>query len=208
LVVDEVTHNRAVLVDLLRPLGFAVIEAGNGGEALKMARQVRPDLVVTDILMPDMDGREASHRMRELPGLSTVPIILVSASASAIAEEEPATSGADAFLSKPIDTEELLRNIAALLRLDWLYAALEDERQPAIAGHRVEQDVRPPVHELQLLHALACEGDMRQIIRWAERVSDLDERYALFTDRVSKLAKHYQSRAVLRLVEQHLDSGG
>jgi hypothetical protein len=107
-----------------------------------------------------------------------------------------------------IDTEELLRNIAALLRLDWIHAALEDERQPPIDGQGLEQNVTPPVHELQLLHALACEGDMRQIIRWAERVSHLDERYALFTDQVSGLARHYQSRAVLRLVEQHLDSGG
>jgi PAS domain S-box-containing protein len=208
LVVDDVAENRAVLVDLLRPLGFTVIEAGNGREALEKARQVRPDLVVTDIVMPEMDGREASRRMRELPGLSGVPVIIISASASAMADEEPAVSDADAFLSKPIDTEELLRNIASLLRLDWIRAALEDEREPSIDGHGLEQNVTPPVQELQLLHALACEGDMRQIIRWAERVSDLDERYALFTDQVSKLAKHYQSRAVLRLVEQHLDSGG
>jgi CheY-like chemotaxis protein len=208
LVVDDVTENRAVLVDLLQPLGFTVIEAGNGREALEKARQVRPDLVVTDIVMPEMDGPEATRRMRELPGLSRVPVIIISASASAMAEEEPAASVADAFLSKPIDTEELLRNIATLLRLDWIHAALEDERQPPIDGHRLEQNVTPPVHELQLLHALACEGDMRQIIRWAKRVSDLDERYALFADQVSKLAKHYQSRAVLRLVEQYLDSGG
>jgi CheY-like chemotaxis protein len=173
-----------------------------------MARHVRPDLIVTDIVMPDMDGREASRRMREVPELASVPIILVSAGASAIAEGDPAASGADAFLSKPIDIEELLRRIAALLGLDWLRAALEDERQPAIDGQGIEQNVTPPARELQLLHALACEGAMRQIIRWAERVSDLDERYALFTDRVSRLAKHYQSRAVLRLVEQHLDSGG
>jgi CheY-like chemotaxis protein len=206
LVVDDVAENRTVLVDLLRPLGFTVIEAGNGREALEKARQVRPDLVLTDIVMPQMDGREASRRLRELPGLSSVPVITLSASASAMAEA-PAATGADAFLSKPIDIEELLRNIAALLKLEWIRAALEDERQPSVDGHRLGQNVTPPVHELQRLHALAREGDMRQIIRWAKRVSDLDERCAVFTNQVSKLAKHYQSRAVLRLVEQHLDSG-
>jgi hypothetical protein len=56
------------------------------------------------------------------------------------------------------------------------------------------------------LHRLAEEGDMRQTIQWAERVAELDERYGPFTDQVRNLASQYQSRAVLSLVEQHLDS--
>jgi CheY-like chemotaxis protein len=200
LVADDVVANRAVLVDLLQPLGFAVVEAVNGREAVEKARDVRPDLIITDVVMPEMDGREAMRRIKALEGLSGVPVILVSASV----EAETSLSGADAFLRKPIDTEELLRNIGVLLSVEWIYAVPEEELESVVAGRRLEQLLAPPMAELQVLHTLAREGDMRQIIRWAERVSDLDERYVRFTEQVRRLARQYQSRSVLRLVEQHL----
>jgi CheY-like chemotaxis protein len=126
LIADDVTENRAVLVDLLQPLGFTVIEAANGREALEMACEVRPDLVVTDILMPGMDGREATRRIRELPELSNVPVITVSARASAGADVASTKPGTDVFLIKPLHTEELLRNIASLLELQWIHGVRED----------------------------------------------------------------------------------
>jgi len=202
LVIDDVPENRSMLVDLLAPLGFGLIEAADGREALDRARQAPADLVLTDFVMPEMDGWETTRRLRELPGMARVPAIIVSADASGVHGPELLAAGADAFLSKPIDAEELLGKIVTLLKLEPTYAALP-------GGHPLEQRraaqlVVPPSKELELLHRLAEEGDMRQIIRWAERVIQLDERYGPFTDQVRDLARQYQSRAVLSLVEQHL----
>ncbi|MFL6604894.1 MAG: AAA family ATPase [Steroidobacteraceae bacterium] len=203
LVIDDVAENRSMLVDLLTPLGFELSAAASGREALEHAR-VRPaDLVLTDLVMPEMNGWETTRRLRELPGMGRVPVIIVSADASGSHAQEFVTAGADGFVSKPINTEELLLKIVTLLKL----------RPVLRGGHPLERQhalelVVPPAQELELLHRLAEEGDMRQIIRWAEHVCGLDQRYSPFTEQVRNLASQYQSRAVLSLVEQHLAGRG
>ena len=119
LVVDDVLESRALIVQLLEPLGFHVDEAENGVTALQKARAVPPDLVVTDLVMPEMSGRELTRRLRESPQLADIPVIIVSASTSA--GVEPSGGVENAFLTKPIDTEEFLATIASLLGLQWKY---------------------------------------------------------------------------------------
>ena len=126
LIADDVAENRALLVDLLQPLGFTVIEAANGRDAVAKASEVRPDLVVIDIVMPEMDGREATRLIRQLPDLSDVPVITVSARPSAGVDSAPTKPGADVFLIKPLHTEEVLRSIASLLGLEWVRGVPED----------------------------------------------------------------------------------
>ena len=200
LVIDDVAENRSMLVDLLAPLGFAISAAAGGSEALERAQLMPADLVLTDLVMPQMDGWETTRRLRELPGMAQIPVIVVSADASGGHTQELVSAGADAFLSKPIDAQDLLSKIVALLKLRPIYASgdhpLERQRAAEVAV--------PPVQELELLHRLAEEGDMRQIVRWAARVAGLDELYGPFTDQVRNLASQYQSRALLSLVEQHL----
>src|SRR5260370_32711847 len=82
LIVDDVPQNRAMLMDALTPLGFEVSDATNGQEGLAQAESIRPDLIVMDVTMPVMDGLEATRRIRLLPGLAQVPIIVVTASAT------------------------------------------------------------------------------------------------------------------------------
>jgi CheY-like chemotaxis protein len=121
LVVDDVLESRAVLVELLEPLGFQVAEAENGAAALTMARAARPDLIVTDLAMPEVGGRELTRRLRENTDLASVPIIVISATNSAGSQRERETLAHDAFFTKPIDTEELLVSIAGLLGIQWEY---------------------------------------------------------------------------------------
>jgi PAS domain S-box-containing protein len=123
LVIDDVLDNRAMLTDLLRPLGFDVLEAHSGAEGLEKAKSLRPQLILTDFVMPDMNGLEATRRVRELPGHEHTPVIVVSAYASDTDEENSLAAGANAFLSKPIDVDQLLTRIGTLLRLDWIEAA-------------------------------------------------------------------------------------
>ena len=80
LVVDDIPFNRAMLCALLQPIGFAVIEAADGAQAVRQAESAPPDLVLLDWRMPNMDGAEALRRLRQLPALKDTVIIVVSAS--------------------------------------------------------------------------------------------------------------------------------
>jgi signal transduction histidine kinase/ActR/RegA family two-component response regulator len=120
LVVDDVPHNRAMLLDALGTLGFQVADAGNGAEALHVAARFRPDLIVMDLMMPVMDGFEATRRLRLSSEGDEVPIIATSASATAETELRSREAGANAFIGKPIEQSVLLNAIAAALSLTWI----------------------------------------------------------------------------------------
>ncbi|MEH2047211.1 ATP-binding response regulator [Nostoc sp.] len=80
LVVDDRWENRSVLVSLLEPLGFAVITVSNAKEGLDKAKEIHPDLIITDLMMPEMDGYEMLRQLRQIPELQNVPAIASSAS--------------------------------------------------------------------------------------------------------------------------------
>jgi signal transduction histidine kinase/DNA-binding NarL/FixJ family response regulator len=207
LVVDDVQVNRAVVVALLKRLGFETVEAANGREGLEKAQIERPALILTDIVMPDMDGLEATRRLRQMPEFADVPVIAVSASPSGTDERKSLAAGVNAFLPKPVDFDRLLAQIAAWLGLEWTYtpaASAEEYEQPE-EGPLGEQRFAVPAEEMDELHRLARHGNMREIVLWAERVATLDGRYAPFAAQLRRLAKGYQSKAILELVEQHLE---
>jgi CheY-like chemotaxis protein/anti-sigma regulatory factor (Ser/Thr protein kinase) len=123
LIVDDVMVNRAVLADLLLSIGFDVSEAGDGEQAIERARAFMPDLIVMDSVMPVMDGQAATRALREIPELKRVPIIAVSASATADDMAACLESGANTFLAKPIDQVQLLLQLGSLLQLTWQHGA-------------------------------------------------------------------------------------
>ena len=198
LVVDDIAENRAVVIDLLTPLGFEVAEAANGREGLEMAQRLRPDLILMDIVMPELDGLAATRRLRQLDAFREVPILAVSASVSASDSKQSLAAGMNAFLFKPLDADKLLEQMAKLLRLEWTYASAKVEA-PLETGPMVV----PPAEEMEVLYRLAKLGNMHEIMAQTERLAQLDERYRPFTRQLSSLARNYQSKAVLRLVEEH-----
>jgi CheY-like chemotaxis protein len=193
LVVDDVAANRMVLGDMLGPLGFEMAEAASGREGLEKAQSLRPDLILMDSVMRETDGQEATRRLRKLPGVGEVAIIAISANASRSNETTALAAGADAFLPKPIDLSALLTQIGGLLQLQWT----SEPRESAPAARDAAPGlVAPPAHELAVLHRLARE---------AAHLSELDGRYGAFADELKLLAKGYQSRAIVRLVERHIN---
>ena len=118
LVVEDLAENRALITDMLEPLGFNLAHAANGREGVERAQALKPDLVLMDTFMPVMDGNEATARLRKTPGFETLPIIAVSASVSVHDREQSLETGASAFLTKPIDEGALLAQIAALLNIE------------------------------------------------------------------------------------------
>ena len=161
LVVDDVAENRAVVVDMLGQIGFQMVEAASGGEGLEQAQALRPDLILMDIVMPEMGGLEAARRLRQLPAQKEVPIIAVSASTSGGDQESSLAAGMNAFQPKPIDFGLLLAQIASLLKLDWTYGAppAGSASESAAPGPLLA----PPAQEMEILHRLAREGNMRDI---------------------------------------------
>ena len=202
LIVDDVPQNRAMLLDALSSLGFEVFDAENGQECLDLLDSINPDLIVMDVMMPVMDGREATRRIRNLPKFSRIPIITASASATSADEAQNYAAGADAFLPKPIEHDLLLEIIGRLLSLTWIYpeSAQEEGKE-----HREEKDdlVVPPADEMERLYHLAKIGIMQKICEQADYLKSLDPRYIPFAEQLQNLAENYQSKAIVALVEQY-----
>ncbi|MBD0344723.1 MAG: response regulator, partial [Coleofasciculus sp. Co-bin14] len=121
LVVDDQWENRSVLVDLLSPLGFEIVEATDGQDCLTKAFNIKPDVILLDLVMPHMDGFETVRKLRQLPTLSEVVVIATSASAFACDKQKCLAAGCDDFISKPVQTEELLEQLRQHLGLKWMY---------------------------------------------------------------------------------------
>jgi len=116
LVVEDVPHILELLKITLGFKGYTVITACNGYEALEQIKRQPPDLVITDILMPKMDGFALAYRLRADAGLSRIPIIFLSATYVTPEDREFALRlGAVRFIEKPVDTDEFLRAVATAL---------------------------------------------------------------------------------------------
>jgi signal transduction histidine kinase/CheY-like chemotaxis protein len=120
LVVDDVAANRAVLSDMLRPLGFTTVEAENGREGVEKAQALLPDLILMDNVMPVMDGAEATLLLRQMPALRDVPVIAISASATAEGQARALAAGATAFLSKPFRAAQLVEMLETQLGIRFI----------------------------------------------------------------------------------------
>jgi signal transduction histidine kinase/DNA-binding NarL/FixJ family response regulator len=198
LVVDDVAGNRAVVMDVLGALGFETLEAENGEAALRVVADGEPDLVLMDILMPVMDGLTATQKLREHPVHAALPVIVLSAGASSAERDRSQQVGADAFLVKPIDFDELLRHVGRLLHLSWRHA----DAPPAEQDIDASALVPPPPEEVEQLYRLARIGNMRSIRQRAEQLAGQDSRYIAFAEQLDLLASRFQSRAVLELIDR------
>ena len=102
LIVEDYAVNRSFLKFLLEEYGYEILEAENGLEAVKTAQNQHPDLILMDLAMPDMDGLAAIEKIRQIDGMSKLPIIAVTAYGQ-LYRERAARAGFDHFISKPFD---------------------------------------------------------------------------------------------------------
>jgi CheY-like chemotaxis protein len=111
LLVEDSDDLRRLFARILRNFGCDVVEAPDGPAALKAVAGFSPDLVVTDVMMPAMDGAELIRRLREMPGLTSIPVVAITADDTGEAERRARAAGAADFLLKPIDPGRLLERI-------------------------------------------------------------------------------------------------
>jgi len=117
LLVEDSDDLRHLFARVLRGHGFEVVEASDGYEALDRLAEFVPEVVVTDVMMPGMDGVELIRRIRAMPATAEVPVVAMSAAPTPEAEREALRAGAEDLLPKPLDSQTLLERLAGLCRL-------------------------------------------------------------------------------------------
>ena len=116
LVIEDQEDNRAILRDLLDAAGFDYVEAVNGLEGVAAAGRERPDLILMDIQLPEIDGYEATRRIKADPALRSIPIIAVTSYALSGDEAKAREAGCDDYVTKPFSPRQLLAKIREYLK--------------------------------------------------------------------------------------------
>ena len=129
LVVDDTEANLKLLRALLRGAGYEVVTASGGEEGIRTATAERPDLILLDIMRPDLTGFEVCQRLRGAPETRETPVVFLTALHELEDHMKGMDAGGDDVLTKPINKLELLTRVASLLRLSTLAKELQASRR-------------------------------------------------------------------------------
>lgn len=173
LVVDDTPEIRSALSRILTPEGYRVHEAENGELALRVAEETRPDLILTDVMMPVMDGLDLCRSVRSRPELSEIPLLMVTALDDQESRMKGLEAGADDFLSKPFDPKELRTRVRVITRLN-RYRKLVTER----------------FQSLNIDRLTGLENRWRFVERIAESLAaERDDRWGLFAISINQFRR-------------------
>ena len=159
LVVDDNETQRTLASELLTPLGFRVLVAASGRECLALVERAKPNLILLDVAMPEMDGWQVAQRLRAAPR-ERPAILILSANAIDASDLTGAERLHDDYLMKPIDMRQLLKKIHALLNIEWVHE--ERKALPAAAPAGAPVAV-PPARDIDELIRLGEIGHVRRI---------------------------------------------
>lgn len=203
LVVDDKWENRIILANLLVPLGFEVNEASNGSEGLAKAQEQRPDLIVMDLVMPGMDGLEATRLIRESTDLKDIPVIMSSASAFEFNRNDALSAGCTAFLAKPVQAEDLFEHLRVHLKLEWRYDSDTIEK---VSVQKADQPfVPPPQEELTALLDLAKVGKIMAIRQQIGRMEKLGDQYRPFIEELRTIVKSFDMDQLVKFLVRYVE---
>lgn len=204
LIADDNRENRRILAGLLEPLGFEVTGAADGPEALAIAEAWLPDLILMDMVMPGMDGREVTRSLRRSPAHRNTPIVAFSASVYAADRRKAMRAGCNAFVPKPVQEAELLQAIEDQLRLEWLReepAAAATASSPG-TGHGAPDVQLPSDAAIEALTECAALGDVQGLLHRLDEIERADESFAGFTSRLRAAARNYRLNDVLNALSE------
>ncbi len=116
LIVDDIESNRVMLREVLERVNLVGIEAESGEECIRLANEYKPDLIITDIRMPGMDGYELINRLKEGPATGDIPVMAITASAKPEEKEKILHCGFDSYLAKPVDIAKLFKELSGFFK--------------------------------------------------------------------------------------------
>lgn len=200
LLVDDNTVNTTLLKDFLQPLGFEVITAASGPEALKQASERRPDLILLDLIMEDMDGLDTLKLMRQIPELKSTRIVGISATVTGSERQQSFAAAADGFLGKPIRIEELLQTVGQQLKLEWRINGSETEA--TTESPNMDLTTVPVSEVLDGLRKAAERGEFGEIDRLLKNFTD-NESYSAFCQEIRQMAARYDDDGITACIEKY-----
>jgi signal transduction histidine kinase/DNA-binding response OmpR family regulator len=195
LVVDDVADTRRYLMQLLSTSGVKLFAAQNGREALDLVAAEPPDLIIMDMRMAVMDGYEAIRILKQ-EQQSTIPIIAASASVFADERQEIMATGADAFVRKPVDAQEVFEQVARFLGLDGVYGPEEPAEQQSGYEASWADVAQLPVALQQALEAAAVNLDLKQVRRL---LTEVEQHNGSLAAALTLWAEQYRFDAFLEL---------
>ncbi|MEH1940345.1 MAG: AAA family ATPase [Nostoc sp.] len=202
IVADDRAENRSILVKMLSPLGFEIVEAIDGQDCLNKASESNPDCILMDLLMPQMNGFETTRRIRRSPELKNTIVIGTSASVFDFDLNKSKEAGCNDFLPKPIRITELLEKLRLHLELEWIYE--NGETQVSIENKQQTSQqplVAPSQEEIANLLNLAMKGDLKGIVERVTHLEELDVKYAPFSLELRQLAKGFQVKKIREILK-------
>ncbi len=206
LVVDDKEDNRLVLQNMLEPLGFEITLGNDGKQEIDLAYQLKPDCILTDLVMPIKTGFEAVKEIRNIPAIQDVIIIAISASVLDMDRKKSRNIGCDSFLPKPVNEKKLLANLKEYLELEWIYEDIDESNSIDVVAIEMNNQelVIPPSEEIEIMYELAMLGSMKKIRERADYIEALDKKYIPFAHKIRSLAHGFQEKAIVNLVGKFL----
>lgn len=212
LIADDQIDNRSIIVDLLNPVGFLCIEVSNGLEALEKIVEMKPDLMITNIEMPIMDGLEMMRTIRKSPHLKQMPIIVSSGRVFQAERQKCFEAGADFFLSKPVEVEELFTYLQQSLNLQWIYEENSIEADLKVAANLLGEEEPefaknmnfPSQDQLEILLDFAKRGHIVGLEKALGHLEESDPNLMPFVTKMQKLTNSFQLKQIRHLLESRL----
>ncbi len=211
LVVDDIESNRQILVNFLVSLGFEIVEVDSGADAIKQIELHKIDLILLDLVMPEMNGWQVTRHLRQKSQFSDLPIVIVSASTASEDESHCYQVGANEFLPKPLSFEDLLRIIEKYLQIEWI----DDDEQirsllnPVLLPSRnnlPDSLVIPSSEKLTNLLLLVQRGDIRSLLSTVNNWKTQQPELIIFAEQIIELAETCQLKKLKQLIKQHISS--
>lgn len=201
LIAEDDAASRELTVRVLQNVGFDVRSASNGQAALDELLRAVPDLIITDLVMPQVDGMELLRLVRADVRWRHLPVIAMSASASHYTREQVLAAGCTAFIAKPVRLPALFDAVGRALDLEWRRepASLAAPARSSAAGNTLALEDTAAGE----LHELARMGDINGLLQRATELFDVTDHNALL-DELRTLAERYDTGAIRRLLEERL----
>ncbi|MEH2057442.1 MAG: CHASE2 domain-containing protein [Nostoc sp.] len=198
LIVDDDHHHCSMLTSMLQQIGCRTLEANDGKHGLQVATEHNPDVILLDLAMPNMDGFELMFHLQENPQTSSIPIIVSSASVFEENRQRSLEAGATAFLSKPLQIDELINRLRSLLKVEWIYAQSSPPKGEQVTD---SEWVLPSQDVLQQLYHLAMMGDISAIEGILGELIEQNSQLAPFAAELTKLTANFQTGKIRKFLK-------
>ncbi|MCK5522825.1 MAG: response regulator [Thiomargarita sp.] len=214
LLVEDNKENRSVLRNILEPLNFEIVEATNGIEGVNKAYDCLPDLIIMDLIMPEMNGFDATRKIRKIPELQEIPIIATSASVFEYHREESLKVGCHDFMPKPFG-DDLLRLVGQYLKLQWIYKEtleassvkkINDPLSENSPDEEIQSSIKLQAEQANHFFILSMKGDIIGILEFAKQIEQSDAQLTPLANKIRYFAKNFKVKQLRKMAKKHKEN--